>query len=81
MQVVQTAGEPPNWGRTILAIIGWTRNRSAAARKIVTANPDATSAPREAEAAVATRLGRLESVMLLKGTYLQVGSTQNPNGS
>ena len=37
MQVVQTDGEPPNCGRTIRAIIGWTRNRSAAATRMVTA--------------------------------------------
>ena len=37
MQVVQTEGEPPNWGKTIRAIIGWTRNRVAAATRMVTA--------------------------------------------
>src|SRR4051794_22856472 len=38
MQVVQTAGEPPRTGRTIRAIIGWTENNKAAARKSASAN-------------------------------------------
>jgi hypothetical protein len=37
MHVVQTAGDPPNWGKTIRAMIGWTRNRRVAASVIVTA--------------------------------------------
>jgi hypothetical protein len=38
MHVVQTAGEPPYCGSTILAIIGWTRNRRAAPTNTVAAN-------------------------------------------
>jgi hypothetical protein len=33
MQVFQTAGVPPNRGRTILAIMGCTRNRRNALKK------------------------------------------------
>jgi len=35
MHVVQTAGDPPNWGKTIRATIGWIRKRSAADSKLV----------------------------------------------
>src|SRR5438094_9802860 len=38
MQVFQTAGVPPNFGRIILAIIGCTRNSSTALTNSVTAN-------------------------------------------
>jgi hypothetical protein len=38
MQMIQTAGEPPRMGRIILAIIGWTQNRSPALTNMVTAN-------------------------------------------
>jgi hypothetical protein len=37
MHVFQTAGDPPSRGRTILPIIGWTRNRRLALKKSVTA--------------------------------------------
>jgi hypothetical protein len=36
MQVFQTAGVPPNIGRIIFAIMGWTRNKREALRKIAT---------------------------------------------
>ena len=38
MQVFQTAGDPPNCGSTILAIIGCTQNSRNAPRKAVVAN-------------------------------------------
>src|SRR5438874_10205314 len=37
MQVFHTAGVPPSLGRIILAIIGWTRNKSVALTNSVTA--------------------------------------------
>jgi hypothetical protein len=42
MQVFQTAGVPPNIGRIIFAIMGWTRNNKKALRKIVTDHTIAT---------------------------------------
>src|SRR5437870_5313031 len=38
MQVFHTAGVPPSSGSTILAIIGWTKNRSVELRNSVTAS-------------------------------------------
>jgi hypothetical protein len=35
MHVLQTDEEPPNHGRIILAITGWTSNRRNADRKMV----------------------------------------------
>jgi hypothetical protein len=35
MHAFQTAGVPPNIGRIIFAIMGWTRNSKKALRKIV----------------------------------------------
>jgi hypothetical protein len=35
MHVLQTAEEPPNQGRIIFAMTGWTSNRRKAERKIV----------------------------------------------
>jgi hypothetical protein len=37
MHVVHTAAEPPNQGRMIFAMIGWTSNNRNADRKIVAA--------------------------------------------
>jgi hypothetical protein len=37
MQVIQTAVDPPNHGRIILAIMGWTWNRRNALREMVVA--------------------------------------------
>jgi hypothetical protein len=37
MQVVHTAADPPNHGRIILAMIGWTWKSRNAERKIVAA--------------------------------------------
>jgi hypothetical protein len=38
MHVVQTPGLPPNQGRMVFAIIGWTWKRRNALRKMVEAN-------------------------------------------
>src|SRR3954452_14217576 len=38
MQVFQTAGAPPQFGRIILAIMGWMQNSKAALTKSVMAN-------------------------------------------
>src|SRR5436189_88723 len=42
MQVFQTAGAPPNFGRIILAIMGWTENSRAALTNSVTVNHSRT---------------------------------------
>ena len=44
MQVFQTSGEPPSRGSTILAIIGWTTNSSAALTSIARAKTIGTAA-------------------------------------
>src|SRR5438552_15671675 len=44
MQVVQTAGLPPNQGKMNFAISGWTRNSRKAPVKIVAANSGITEA-------------------------------------
>jgi hypothetical protein len=38
MLAFHTAGDPPSWGRIILAIIGWTVNTRAALVKMAPAN-------------------------------------------
>ncbi len=45
MQVFQTAGTPPNNGKTIFPIMGWTPNDKAALRKSVVENKSAVRSP------------------------------------
>ena len=45
MQVFQTDGDPPNKGRIILAIIGWTQKSSVAERNKVRANRRGKATP------------------------------------
>jgi hypothetical protein len=61
MQVVQTAGPPPNHGRTYLPISGWTWNRRNAPANTVAANSQA-GPPRRAAAGAGGPGGRSGSL-------------------
>jgi hypothetical protein len=58
MHVLQTAGEPPSKGSTILAIIGCTQNSRKALRNKVMRKSKSTGVPRMAVNQISVTLAR-----------------------
>src|SRR5687767_4398211 len=64
MQVFHTAGVPPNNGRTILAMIGCTRNRRKALKKM--------------HSVKSINMRLVSNTQLTKGTGRNTGASQRP---